>query len=243
MQRVVDDPALLGSWSFSHFVLPSFPTVFLMHLVRQHDHLFVTFRQGFPSSHLTHIFLSLEFTCRWEQSDSLLSQFVRPVFLGSDLMYLSLWSLLYLSNARPLSLVFLFSQNSLCRLYSSLCLSVEHISTAYTHTCTYACTYTRACRRVSELHPAANDKKNLSKWPSSNISPSRADANEVSKRHDQVQQTNNKKRSLSLSLDSVFLAHPFFFASLSLSLSLSPSLGRGMKGPGRGRVKGTTALL
>ena len=52
-----DDPALRDSWSFTTFVLPPVPSVFLVHLVRQHDHLFVNFCRGFSSSHLTQLFL------------------------------------------------------------------------------------------------------------------------------------------------------------------------------------------
>ena len=58
---------------FHHFVFPPAPSVFLMHLVRQHDHLFVSCRQGFSPSHLTHVFLAPEFAHRWEQCYSFLS--------------------------------------------------------------------------------------------------------------------------------------------------------------------------
>ena len=60
--------------------LESVPSVFLLRLVRQHDHLFESFRQGFSSSHLTQVFLAPEFTYRWELCHVCLSQFVPPPF-------------------------------------------------------------------------------------------------------------------------------------------------------------------
>ena len=52
-----DNPAFARFLEFANFVLPPVPSVFLMHLVRQHD-LFVSFRQSFPPSHLTQAFLA-----------------------------------------------------------------------------------------------------------------------------------------------------------------------------------------
>ena len=75
-----DDPALHDSWSFHHFVLLLVPSVFLMHLVRQHDHEFVNFRQGFAPSQLTELFLAPQFTHCWKSCPSLLSHLVPSLF-------------------------------------------------------------------------------------------------------------------------------------------------------------------
>ena len=61
-----DDPAFARFLEFVHFVLPSVPSVFLVHLVRQYDHLFVNFRQGLSSSHLAQFLLAPHFTHCWE---------------------------------------------------------------------------------------------------------------------------------------------------------------------------------